>query len=151
MVIIFKATVGFEIVSTSCEAKARKNPSQFQFWLPRRPREQRKALCLVDQMRRIAQPEGASVAQDGQRIHNQCASRSLETVPTRRHARSHQCKAQLCRINRAQQQYTTARRVSHWFTERMAHRCDGVECPVEISKTCCPKIGLVKLDSIESR
>jgi hypothetical protein len=34
---------------------------------------------------------------------------------------------------------------------RMAHRCDGVECPVEISKTCCPKIGLVKLDSIESR
>ena len=63
MVIIFKATVGFEIVSTSSEAKARKNPSQFQFWLPRRPREQRKGLCLVDQMRRIAQPEGASVAQ----------------------------------------------------------------------------------------
>ena len=104
MVIIFKASVGFEIVSTSSEAKARKNPSQFQFWFPRRPREQRKGLCLVDQ-RRIAQPEGASVAQDGQRIHNQCASRSLETVPTRRHARSHQCKAQLCRINRAQQQY----------------------------------------------
>jgi len=138
MVIIFKATVGFEIVSTSREAKARKNPSQFQFWLPRRPREQRKGFCLVDQMGRIAQPEGASVAQDGQRIHNQCASRSLETVPTRRHPRSHQCKAQLCRINRAQQQYTTARR-------------DGVECPVEISKTCCPKIGVVKLEPIESR
>ena len=86
MVIIFKATVGFEIVSTSSEAKARKNPSLFQFWLPRRPREQRKGLCLADQMRRIAQPEGASVAQDGQRVHNQCASWSLETVRTRRHA-----------------------------------------------------------------
>ena len=61
MVIIFKATVRFERVSTSSEA--RKNPSQFQFWLPRRPGEQRKGLCLVDQMRRIAQPEGASVAQ----------------------------------------------------------------------------------------
>src|SRR4030095_9764797 len=61
MVIIFKANRGIR------DSQHAKESFQFQFWLRRRPREQRKGLCLVNQMRRIAQPEGASVAQDGQR------------------------------------------------------------------------------------
>jgi hypothetical protein len=57
MVIIFKANRGIR------DSQHAKESFQFQFWLRRRPREQRKGLCRVNQMRRIAQPDGASVAE----------------------------------------------------------------------------------------
>jgi hypothetical protein len=81
--------MGETVSRLSAESKARNNPSRFQFRLPRRSCEQRKGLCLVDQMRRIAQPHRASGAQVAgllaKRVRNQCASRCPETVPTRRH------------------------------------------------------------------
>jgi hypothetical protein len=71
--------MGEPVSRLSAESKARNNPSRFQFWLPRRSCEQRKGLCLVDQMRRIAQPHRATGAQVAgllaKRVRNQCATR----------------------------------------------------------------------------